>query len=120
MVKFRTCLVAALLIAAPASLAVAAPGLVRAAATLRAGPGSGFPVVDRIPAGARVTIHGCIEGGAWCDVSFERERGWVAAKVLAYLSGQRYVYLTEYVEEVPIVPFTLTTYWSSFYIGRPW
>ncbi|UFZ05385.1 SH3 domain-containing protein [Bradyrhizobium ontarionense] len=120
MVKFKTCLFAALLMAMPVSLAAAAPGLVRTAATMRAGPGSGFPVVERIPAGARVTIHGCIEGGAWCDVSFDRERGWVAARALAYLDGQRYVYLPEYVEYVPVAPFVLTTYWSSFYIGRPW
>src|SRR4051794_6729366 len=99
---------------------MAAPGLVRASATMRAGPGSGFPVVERIPAGARVDIHGCIQGGAWCDVSFEGERGWVSARTLAYLYRQQYVELPEYVEYVPIVPFTLSTYWSSFYIGRPW
>ncbi|GLH75176.1 hypothetical protein SSBR45G_00840 [Bradyrhizobium sp. SSBR45G] len=120
MVKLRTCLVAALLIVAPASLAMAAPGLVRSSATLRAGPGTGFPLVERIPAGARVTIHGCIQGGAWCDVSFAGERGWVAAKALAYLYREQYVYLPEYVEYVPVAPFVLTTYWSSFYFGRPW
>ncbi|MGJ4947145.1 SH3 domain-containing protein [Bradyrhizobium sp. HKCCYLS20291] len=118
--KLRTCLVAALLIAAPASMAAAAPGLVRSSATMRAGPGSGFPAVERIPAGTRVTIHGCIEGGAWCDVSLAGERGWVAARALAYLNGQSYVYLPEYVEYVPVAPFVLTTYWSSFYFGRPW
>ncbi|MGJ4889700.1 SH3 domain-containing protein [Bradyrhizobium sp. HKCCYLRH3099] len=120
-VKLRTYLVAALLIAAPASTALAAaPGLLRTAATMRAGPGPGFPAVERIPAGARVTVHGCIDGGAWCDVSSARERGWVAARTLAYLYGERYVYVPDYVEVVPVVPFTLTTYWSSFYIGRPW
>ncbi|CCD86426.1 conserved exported protein of unknown function [Bradyrhizobium sp. ORS 285] len=120
MVKLKTCLVAALLIATPASFAVAAPGLVRTSATMRAGPGTGFPVVDKIPAGARITIHGCIEGGAWCDVSFEGERGWVAARTLRYLYREQYVYLPEYVEYVPVTPFVLTTYWSSFYFGRPW
>ncbi|WP_374940836.1 SH3 domain-containing protein [Bradyrhizobium sp. SRS-191] len=118
--KLRTYLVAALLIATPASFAAAAPGLVRTSATMRAGPGTGFPVVDKIPAGARITIHGCIEGGAWCDVSFEGERGWVAARTLRYLYREQYVYLPEYVEYVPVTPFVLTTYWSSFYFGRPW
>ncbi len=120
MVKFRALVVAVLLSAAPASLAVAAPGLVRTSVTMRAGPGAGFPIVDQIPAGARVIIYGCLQGGTWCDVSFERERGWVAATALAYLYGQRYVYLPEYVDEVPVVPFTLSVYWSSFYVGRPW
>ncbi|CCD92416.1 conserved exported hypothetical protein [Bradyrhizobium sp. ORS 375] len=120
MVKLRTCLVAALLVAASTSLATASPGLVRSSASMRAGPGPGFPLVNRIPAGTRVTIHGCIEGGAWCDVSFAGERGWVAAKALAYLYREQYVYLPEYVEYVPVAPFVLTTYWSSFYFGRPW
>ncbi|MGJ5179124.1 SH3 domain-containing protein [Bradyrhizobium oligotrophicum] len=120
MVKLGTYLVAAVLIAAPASLAAAAPGLVRTSATMRAGPGPGFPVVDRIPAGVRITIYGCIQGGAWCDVSFKSERGWVAAQALAYLYREQYVDLPEYVEYVPVAPFVLTTYWSSFYFGRPW
>ena len=120
MAKFGTCLVAALLIAAPASLASAAPGVVRTAVSMRAGPGSGFPMVDRIPAGARVEIHGCIEGGAWCDVSVQGERGWVAARALTYLFRERYVYLPDYVEEVPVTPFVLSTYWSIYYVGRPW
>jgi len=118
--KFGTCLVAALLTAASASLASASPGVVRAAVSMRAGPGSGFPVVDRIPAGARVEIVGCIEGGAWCDVSVRGERGWVAARALTYLFGERYVYLPDYVAEVPVTPFVLSTYWSFYYVGRPW
>jgi uncharacterized protein YraI len=118
--KLRTCLVAALLIAAPISSALAAPGLVRHTVALRAGPGSGFPSVDRIPAGARVTIHGCLSGGAWCDVSFAGERGWVSADALNYFYRQRYVALPDYVEDVPVVPFALTSYWASYYVGRPW
>jgi uncharacterized protein YraI len=118
--KLRTCLVAALLVAAPASAALAAPGLVRHSASLRAGPGAGFPAVDRIPAGARVTIHGCLRGGAWCDVSFAGERGWVSAGALDYLYRHRYVALPDYVEDVPVVPFALSSYWANYYVGRPW
>jgi uncharacterized protein YraI len=118
--KLRTCLVAALLVAAPASAALAAPGLVRHSASLRAGPGAGFPTVDRIPAGARVTIHGCLRGGAWCDVSFAGERGWVSAEALDYLYRHRYVALPDYVEDLPVVPFALSSYWASYYVGQPW
>lgn len=117
--NLKTCLAAALVVAAPVS-ALAAPGLVRNSATLRAGPGFGFPAVDRIPAGARVNIHGCIRGGAWCDVSYAGERGWVAATRLAYLYRHRYVYLPDYADDVPIVPFVLSSYWDSYYVGRPW
>ncbi|WP_315729182.1 MULTISPECIES: SH3 domain-containing protein [unclassified Bradyrhizobium] len=115
----RIWIAAALLATAPVS-AIAAPGVVRNTVTLRAGPGTEFPAVDRIPAGARVNIHGCIRGGAWCDVSYAGERGWVAATSLAYLYGRQYVYLPDYVDDVPIVPFVVASYWGSYYIGRPW
>lgn len=118
--KFRSMLLAALLLAPTAALA--APGMVTVSTGLRAGPGSGFPLVDRIPEGARVDIHGCLRGKAWCDVSFSDDRGWVSSQYLEYLYRNHYVYLPDYVDEidVPIVPFVLTSYWSSYYEGRPW
>ncbi|OPY96131.1 peptide-binding protein [Bradyrhizobium sacchari] len=118
--RLRSILVAALLLAPTAALA--APGIVTVSTGLRAGPGSGFPLVDRIPEGARVNIHGCLRGNAWCDVSFSDDRGWVSSQYLEYLYRNHYVYLPDYVDEidVPIVPFVLTSYWSSYYEGRPW
>jgi uncharacterized protein YraI len=113
-------LVAALLLAPTAALA--APGIVTVSTGLRAGPGSGFPLVDRIPEGTRVNIHGCLRGNAWCDVSFSDDRGWVSSQYLEYLYRNHYVYLPDYVDEVnvPVVPFVLSSYWSSYYEGRPW
>lgn len=104
------------------SAALAAPGIVTTTVGLRAGPGEGFPTVDRIPGGARVNIHGCLRGTAWCDVSWSDDRGWVSSQYLEYLHRNRYVYLPDYVDEVdvPIVPFVLTSYWSSYYAERPW
>ncbi|TQF28618.1 SH3 domain-containing protein [Bradyrhizobium sp. UNPA324] len=118
--KFRSVLIAALLLAPTAALA--APGIVTVSTGLRAGPGAGFPLVDRIPEGARVNIHGCLRGNAWCDVSFSDDRGWVSSQYLEYLYRNHYVYLPDYVDEidVPVVPFVLTSYWSSYYSGRPW
>lgn len=118
--KFKSVLIAALLLAPTAALA--APGIVTVSTGLRAGPGSGFPLVDRIPEGARVNIHGCLRGNAWCDVSFSDDRGWVSSQYLEYLYRNHYVYLPDYVDEidVPVVPFVLTSYWSSYYGGRPW
>lgn len=81
--KFKTVLLAALLLAPTAALA--APGIVTVSTGLRAGPGTGFPLVDRIPEGARVNIHGCLRGNAWCDVSFSDDRGWVSSQYLEYL-----------------------------------
>ncbi|SFH87378.1 SH3 domain-containing protein [Bradyrhizobium sp. cf659] len=118
--RLRSILVAALLLAPTAALA--APGIVTVSTGLRAGPDSGFPVVDRIPGGARVNIHGCLRGNAWCDVSFSDDRGWVSSQYLEYLYRNHYVYLPDYVDEidVPVAPFVLSSYWSSYYQGRPW
>ncbi|XSC47002.1 SH3 domain-containing protein [Bradyrhizobium sp. RDT10] len=119
--KLRGLFIAAAMLLMPAA-ALAAPGIVTTTVSLKAGPGEGFPTVDRIPGGTRVNIHGCFRGKAWCDVSWSDDRGWVSSQYLQYLYRNRYVYLPDYVDEidVPIVPFALTTYWSSHYAGRPW
>src|SRR5256884_883655 len=119
--KLKQLFIAAAVLLLPAA-ALAAPGIVTTSVSLRAGPGSGFPLVDRIPEGARVNIHGCLRGNAWCDVSWSDDRGWVSSQYLEYLYRNRYVYLPDYVDEidVPVVPFVLTSYWSSYYAGRPW
>lgn len=118
--KLRGLFIAAVLLMPTAALA--APGIVTTTVSLRAGPGEGFPTVDRIPGGDRVNIHGCLKGTAWCDVSWSDDRGWVSSQYLEYLYRNRYVYLPDYVDEidVPVVPFVLTSYWSSYYAGRPW
>lgn len=118
--KLKGVLVAALLLAPGA--AWAAPGMVTASVGLRAGPGPGFPMVDRIPAGGHVNIHGCLRGHAWCDVSWSDDRGWVSAQYLEYLYRDHYVYLPDYVDEVdvPVASFVIDSYWSNFYAGRPW
>ena len=118
--KLKAILVAAALLAPTAALA--APGIVTVSAGLRAGPGRDFPLVDRIPGGARVNVHGCLRGYAWCDVSWSDDRGWISSQYLEYLYRDNYVYLPDYVDEidVPVVPFVLSSYWSSYYAGRPW
>lgn len=118
--RLKGALIAAMLLTPAAALA--APGLVTTSISMRAGPGPAFPVVDRIPGGAHVNIHGCIRGDAWCDVSWAGDRGWVSSRYLDYLYRDRYVYLPDYVDviDVPIVPFVLDSYWSSYYSGRPW
>jgi uncharacterized protein YraI len=118
--KLKAILTAAVLLAPTAALA--APGIVTTSTGLRAGPGPGFPLVDRIPGGERVNIHGCLRGNAWCDVSWSDDRGWVSSQYLEYLYRNSYVYLPDYVDQidVPVVPFVLSSYWSSYYSGRPW
>ena len=119
--RIRGLFIAAAVLLMPAAV-LAAPGIVTTTVSLRAGPGEGFPTVDRIPGGERVNIHGCLRGTAWCDVSWSDDRGWVSSQYLEYLYRNHYVYLPDYVDQidVPVVPFALTSYWSSHYAGRPW
>ena len=88
---------------------------------MRAGPGDGFPAVDRIPGGSHVNIHGCLKGDAWCDVSWSDDRGWVSSDDLQWLYRNNYVYLSDYYDDidVPVVPFVIGSYWSTYYAGRP-
>ena len=113
--------VAALLAITPAA-AIAAEGMATADVNMRAGPGTGFPVVDLVPDGAHVDIHGCLKGDAWCDVSWNGDRGWVSAQYLNYYYNNNFVYLPDYVDviDIPVVAFALDTYWSDYYSGRPW
>jgi uncharacterized protein YraI len=119
--KLQSCLIAAVLLATPAA-AVAAPGMITTSVNLRAGPSAEFPAVNRLSRGAPVEVHGCIRQALWCDVSSGRDRGWVAAQYLDYFYDGRYVDLPSYVDVVgvPVASFSLTSYWSSFYFGRPW
>jgi uncharacterized protein YraI len=98
--KLKAVLTAALLLAPTAALA--APGIVTVSTGLRAGPGPGFPLVDRIPGGSRVNVHGCLKGDAWCDISWSDDRGWVSSQYLEYFYHNKYVYLPDYVDVIDV------------------
>ncbi len=89
---------------------------------MRAGPSTAFPVVDVVSEQTLVDVHGCVDGYSWCDVSTEGSRGWVFARYLSYAARGGFVPLTEYVSEidVPIITFSVGSYWDSYYRGRPW
>jgi len=118
---YRILIAAAFLLAAPA-VALAARGYATAEANMYAGPGRDYPVVDHVPTGAHVDIHGCLSDDSWCDVSWQGDRGWVSADALNYFYNGRYVYLPDYedVIDVPVVTFSLGSYWNDYYVGRPW
>jgi uncharacterized protein YraI len=109
------------MVAAP-SFAAAQDARVTADLNMRAGPSTNFPVVDVIPESAPVDVHGCVRGYSWCDVSSQGSRGWVSANYLSYASGGSYVPLLSYTEEidVPIITFSVGSYWDSYYRDRPW
>ena len=89
---------------------------------LRAGPAFDFPVVDRLPDGVKVNVHGCVRAYAWCDISWRDARGWVPGEELVYLYRERYVPIVEYGPRIglSIVVFSFDDYWDRHYRGRPW
>ena len=106
--------------AIPAAAMAAQPGFTTTGLNLRAGPGFDFPVVDRLPPGAHVRIRGCLAGYTWCDLVWRGEYGWAPGDNLAFLYGGRRVLVLDYGPEIglPIVGFSVDTYWRRHYRHR--
>lgn len=101
--------------------ALAADGYVTGDVTLRAGPDIDYPAVDMIPAGAPIGIEGCTDGWEWCDVVFNDERGWVAGNFIQDEYDDQPVLVPAYGERlgIPVVSFSIVTYWDRYYVSRP-
>ncbi|WP_102225595.1 SH3 domain-containing protein [Acidimangrovimonas sediminis] len=123
-----TALAAGACLAALATLGAAMPAMAATGAVtvstlnLRAGPGTGYPVVRVLPAGAQVTLYGCTGDTRWCDAAWDGGRGWVSAS---------YVEVTYHGAPRPLTPGTLAivglgvvafnqAYWNAHYVGQPW
>jgi uncharacterized protein YraI len=116
------CALAALSLATPL-LAYAADGYVVDNVNLRAGPDPSYPLVDQLPAGTEVGVQGCTDGWEWCDVINENDgnRGWIAGNYIQYEYEDQPVFLSDYGAQIgiPIVAFSVGTYWDRYYRGRP-
>jgi hypothetical protein len=98
---------ALLLSAGTASAAVVTNGL-----NLRNGPGTGYGIIDTMPAGAHVRLLDC--GAHWCHVSWNGERGYASRSYLA--GGRVYAY-----EPPPVYaqasPFSFGPGWNNDWDG---
>jgi uncharacterized protein YraI len=114
-------LLAAFLCSIPAA-ALAQEAYTNRTANVRAGPDPTYPVVAQLPPAAGLQVMGCIDDYSWCDVVFGDNRGWVYAGSLSYPYQNGRVPILGYgaVIGLPIITFSLGSYWDSYYRGRPW
>jgi len=111
-----------------AAACLAAPAMAQQAFTskpvnLRAGPARDYPLVAQLGPGTPVQVAGCVNGYSWCDVTLQDgNRGWVYAQNLNYPYQGNQVPLLTYGSAIglPIIAFSLGTYWGQNYRGRPW
>lgn len=89
---------------------------------VRAGPDRDYPLVAQVDAGTPLDVHGCLDGWSWCDVSFEGNRGWMYGGGISFEYNGGRVPLYSYGPQLglPIITFSLGTYWGQYYQGRPW
>jgi uncharacterized protein YraI len=102
--------------------ALASDGYVTRDISLRAGPEVDYPRITMIHAGSPVEVLGCINGWTWCDVVAYGERGWVSGRYvqLEYQGHRDYVSSYGYNVGIPIVAFSLGSYWGEHYHDYPW
>ena len=86
---------------------------------LRAGPGTDYPRLNRIPPNVRVYMHGCLSGFDWCDVTVGRERGWIDGErlVVPYQGRRMSVIEIGPRARLPVLGFHFDNYWDENY-GR--
>jgi uncharacterized protein YraI len=91
-------------------------------ASVRAGPDGSYPEVAQLDADTPIQVMGCVDDWSWCDVAFGGNRGWLYSPDITYQYQGGYVPLYSYGPGlgVPVVSFSVDTYWGSHYHDRPW
>jgi hypothetical protein len=85
--SIRLIAIAALTLFATAGVAFAAStGYIKAPANVRAGPGTGFPVIVKLPTNTKVTVEGCTPTN-WCVITKGPLEGFVAKALLKKTLG---------------------------------
>lgn len=93
-----------------------------APAYVYAGPSPDYPAVAQVPPGVPLSVMGCVEGYAWCDVAAPNLRGWVYGGDLSSPYEGENVPLMTYGVQIglPVIGFSIDSYWDHYYRGRPW
>ena len=119
--KLMTLGLASLLVAIPFATS-AQEAFTSRSVNVRAGPDTSYPAVATLGGGAPVEVMGCLDDWSWCDVVFGYNRGWVYAPYLTYVYQGARVPFYSYAPSfgIPIIAFSLGSYWDRYYRGRPW
>jgi len=121
--KIKTALISTALFTSMfiAGAASASPGYVSRNVNLRAGPDVRYPVVERVRAGTRVEIFGCLDQWDWCEVGSRNDRGWVSGSYLQAIQHNRRVYIGHAgpVIGFPVISFEVGNYWDEHYRNKP-
>jgi len=80
MTAMKRLLLSGSLLAASSAVAAAAPATVGTDLYLRSGPGTGYGVIETMPAGAEVDATDC--AGGWCRVAFDGAEGYAGRAYL--------------------------------------
>ncbi len=90
--------------------------------SVRAGPDSSYPEVAQLDADTPIQVMGCLDDWSWCDVGFADNRGWLYAPDITYQYEGGYVPFYTYAPAfgLPVVAFSIDTYWGQHYHDRPW
>src|SRR5579859_6548565 len=101
---------------------LAADAYVTANVNLRSGPDSSYPSVARLRIGTPVSIEGCVDGWAWCDVSVADDHGWVSGTFLQQeYEGERLGIRSSGARiGIPVISFEFGAYWDDHYRNRSW
>ena len=87
--RILSAICALFLVAIAPTLAQAANAFVTGNVNIRSGPGTQYGRLATIPAGAAVTIRGCLSGYSWCDVRYAGRNGWVSSNYLQAIYQNR-------------------------------
>lgn len=87
---------------------------------MRAGPDYGYPAVRRINRNVQVTVYGCLRDWSWCDIGYQRDRGWVPGRDLAatYQGHRRSIESVAPYLGIGILSFAFRVYWDDHYRDR--
>ena len=110
MTRAKSILGAAAFLLASGGIANAIPAIVETDLNVRAGPGTGYAVVDVLPVGINVDVIACYSG--WCEVSWQGNDGFASRSYLDIVGTAAVLAPPPSVAVIPGVVVYESSYWN--------